>query len=411
MPPVTVDTIRASDAQGLSNAGHNVVELGEVLQARAEEALEATHWGPSWQGSAAEAASHAADSSSAPVLATGLSLVAGGWVTQAHSRVVEAVQTVVHSACAAARSAGCMVSPDGTVTPGALVSVPALGTALNALAGALSAVLRAALAFIRASDAGSSTALQALVAGSPAIPGPPRGLPTGLGGHAPASVDISFGSAGPVVTVGDVASAEQVITLVSGVGSSEPGATEKTTAWARTQVEEAAKQGRSIAVVAWHDYNAPSNLVAGATPFASREAAPELASFQRDLRAVNPHAELKVIGYSYGSAVVGTAIASSPGVEADAVEFWGSPGTPIQPASSGGSGHPMVSARSAPGDLISGTTGPWGGVHGVDPMRPKDDSASSWGGYAWRKLLDGYVISRGELDSHSSYVADPQVTP
>ena len=238
---------------------------------------------------------------------------------------------------------------------------------------------------------------------------------------------------GPVVTVGDVESVDEVITLVSGVGSSSADAYVRTEAWARATAADAAAHGRNVAVVAWHGYSAPGDLPGAISQAPAKEGATALREHQRQLRERNPDAKLQVVGYSYGSVVVGEAAAKgSEGLTADEVRFWGSPGVhalhaedlqlntqPDERPDAQGS-HGQVINEHVPGDMIRLTTTSGFGVHGKDPASPDfapnsggSDSATpdsgSWSSYGWGRILDLYLMSRGETDAHSSYMWSPEV--
>lgn len=65
--------------------------------------------------------------------------------------------------------------------------------------------------------------------------------------------------------------------------------------------------------------------------------------------------------------------------------------------------------------MIRLTTTPGFGVHGKDPASPDfaPDSATpdsgSWSSYGWSRILDLYLMSRGETDAHSSYMWSPEL--
>ena len=178
-----------------------------------------------------------------------------------------------------------------------------------------------------------------------------------------------------------------------------------------------------MAVVAWHGYPAPGDLTSAISKDAAKVGAPALREHQRQLRERNPHAKLQVVGYSYGSVVVGEAAAKgSDGLVADEVRLWGSPGVHAEKAEDlqldAKDGHGEVHNEHVPGDMIRLTTTPEFGVHGKDPAAPDfnapprgADGASegSWSSYGWGKILDLYLMQRGETDAHSSYMWSPEV--
>lgn len=191
------------------------------------------------------------------------------------------------------------------------------------------------------------------------------------------------------VVFGDLDSAESVTTFVAGVGSSD------TATWP-TQLE----RGRSIAqatggaAVTWLGYRAPSALPQAIATAPAHAGAQELQRFQRDLAARNPAQRRVVLGYSYGSVVVGQA--ATTGLLADAVVLMGSPGVPLNHASEfrlHGSGPGSVHSLTAAGDPIDLAATPRGGIHGVDPTSPR------FGARIWPT----------QPGNHSSYWDDPLV--
>ncbi|MEK0373141.1 alpha/beta hydrolase [Corynebacterium mastitidis] len=195
-----------------------------------------------------------------------------------------------------------------------------------------------------------------------------------------------------VVAFGDLDSAASVTTFVAGTGSSEAAG------WpAQLERGRTIAQATGGAAVVWLGYRAPGTLpqAIAATPAKAGEEA--LRRFQRDLAARNPAQRRVVLGYSYGSVVVGRA--ASTGLLADAVVLMGSPGVPVghasefrlhgsQPGSRG-----SVHALTATGDLIDLTATRHGGVHGVDPAAP------GFGATVWPT----------RPGDHSSYWDDPLV--
>ncbi|WP_158256079.1 alpha/beta hydrolase [Corynebacterium sp. 13CS0277] len=121
-----------------------------------------------------------------------------------------------------------------------------------------------------------------------------------------------------VLALGDIETAPAVITLVSGVGSSDPAS------WAATYDRAAALRARTgAAVVCWWGYDTPPRVVGGINPQPARRAAGDLRAFQDSLRGRAQR--LIVLGHSYGSVVAGAA--ATGGLAADALVVAGSPGT------------------------------------------------------------------------------------
>ncbi|MBC3185786.1 hypothetical protein H7347_04225 [Corynebacterium sp. zg-331] len=204
--------------------------------------------------------------------------------------------------------------------------------------------------------------------------------------------EARFLEAGPdtvAVAFGDLDSAASVTTFVAGVGSSD------TASWP-TQLD----RGRRIAeatggaAIAWLGYRAPEGLPEAIATSPARAGAQALQRFQRDLAARNPGQRRVVLGYSYGSVVVGHAAAT--GLLADATVLMGSPGVPLRHATEfrlRGSGPGSVHALTATGDLIELAATGHGGIHGVDPTAP------AFGARVWPT----------QPGDHSSYWDDPLV--
>lgn len=154
--------------------------------------------------------------------------------------------------------------------------------------------------------------------------------------------------------------AAQVSTFVGGVGSSEAAS------WP-TAVERARAIARATngPTVAWLGYSAPSSLARAAHEDPARRGAAELGRFQRALRQRFPHAQQILLGYSYGSVVVGKA--AQQDYVADDVVLVGSPGASVGAASQL---HGRVWSARNTEDPIAVATGPRGGIHGPDPSSP-----------------------------------------
>lgn len=185
--------------------------------------------------------------------------------------------------------------------------------------------------------------------------------------------------AGTATVVGNIESADRIITLIGGVGSESDGARRKQETFAQN-LAGTNDTGEKIAVVSWNGYNAPDNLTQGAIPIYAHKAAAGLRHFQDTLREQNPDATLHVSGYSYGSVVVGAA-ARSGTLDADRVTFLGSPGVLAHKASdlqlNKGA---RVKSHVLPGDAIevANTAGGIGEalasagfVHGTSPNSPE----------------------------------------
>jgi hypothetical protein len=183
-------------------------------------------------------------------------------------------------------------------------------------------------------------------------------------------LDYRAGAAGRgeiVAVLGDIESANHVVILVPGMGADLDDFS------AQIERAEAIRDNVArpdeVAVIAWLGYRAPSSdWIDGARQAASKQQAVEgakrLAEFVRDL-GLDEEQRLSLIGHSYGSLVVGKALAA--GLHADNVIVAGSPGVG---AGSLGALHLAEGtdffALRAPGDVVSNfATG-----YGKDPADP-----------------------------------------
>lgn len=467
----TVFAIDSANCTAAWRAAGAIGGVGQQWADTAGAARKEARWeeAEQWLGPAAEAAAHRVDAAVNQWDVAGVSAQAVGMLAGVHVGILALAQRVVQAALTTARVALMRVSGDGTVTGGWTATVPGVGAGV---AGALSSTLRSALAMVTLSDAAAGHVVRALgSAGREAVDLSDLGDVGGMAGTREAG-DVSFqGDAGreavdrsppvqridtdggPVFIAGDVRSAEVVTTFVSGVGSSGDGPMATTREWARHEVAQAQAQGRNIAVVAWHGYRAPNNLAEGVGTSRAQVGARDLREFQRNLRAQNPGAKLNLVGFSYGSVVAGAA--ATRGVEADSLTFLGSPGVGASSAEElrllrrGVEHEGEVRSEHVPGDLIQLTTEPTFGVHGPDPSQPgfgrtnpsqldpsqsdssqpdpsqpgpsqpgpsqpgfdrsRHSQAESWSSYHWQRLLDLYILARGDHDTHSSYLWDPSV--
>lgn len=425
---VTVHAVENANVEALRTAADLFKDKGGKVSQHAADARNKAKWGESWSGQAADAANHATDSAANQLDTAGFSSRIIGRVAGTHADLLSPTRTTVRTTAGLARTALMSVSADGEVSAQHLAFIPGVGGAAQSLAHTLTQVLRGALKLARLLDIASGGTISTISssvapprsdvevdgAEGASVPNSPQSLPP---------VERMKTPHGPVVTAGNVESADEVITLVSGVGSSSPEALARTEAWARATAADAAAQGKNVAVVAWHGYPAPGDLTSAISKDAAKVGAPALREHQRQLRERNPHAKLQVVGYSYGSVVVGEAAATgSDGLVADEVRLWGSPGVHAEKAEdlqlNAKDGHGEVHNEHVPGDMIRLTTTPEFGVHGKDPAAPDfnapprgADGASegSWSSYGWGKILDLYLMQRGETDAHSSYMWSPQV--
>ena len=178
--------------------------------------------------------------------------------------------------------------------------------------------------------------------------------------------------------------AAQVTTFVGGVGSSEPAS------WP-SSLERARSLAKATGgpAVAWIGYSAPPSLPYAAHEEPARRGAAELTRFQRSLGQRFPRAQRIVVGYSYGSVVVGKAAREAP-VGEDVV-LVGSPGASAAHAHEL---HGRVWSATNAQDPIAIATGPLGGIHGPNPAAPEFGAMP----------LPG---ASGRPGDHGSYWKDP----
>lgn len=426
----TITDLGSAQPHALSDSGSDSMREGRATMTLAQRSRARIHpatgaWGNHWSGLAAEAAAHAADASINRIDCAGISMRAAGLIASAHGRVLSPIVRLVAHVLHSLRSLGWSVSAQGVVTPRMGLELAPIAAA----ASTLTAVLQAALHSARIAEHSAVTGLRAISDGLPEVVAP--ALPTSPAEATAVEVTAAPGAAtevtavvpaqltppravsrptahGSITTVGDIAHAERIITLVSGVGSSSPDAVTKNTVWAQRLVAHQAAAGQKLAVIAWHDYPAPSTVVVAASPRRAHAAAERLVEFQRDLRRRYPAAQHDLVGYSYGSVVVGAARARDDRV-ASAIHVWGSPGIGRAKAARSPQTRPQqrptpVISTHVPGDLIRLTTTEIGGAHGPDPSYPH---ARSWASYQWSRFLDASLWARRDFDTHSSYLWDP----
>ncbi len=432
---VTVDSIAHAELDAARAASDEFSQAGSEWREHADSARDRVAWESAgqWTGSAAEAAMHRASASINRWDVLGASASSIGLISHAHVQLLRALQLVVNVALSSARASLLSVSPAGHVTSPLPAWTPGLGMAALILARSLTGVLTSALGTVRMLDARAASAVHAMTSVTDDLPAlnsfstpPPSSIP-------PVPTTRLFGAGelpeinridtphGPIYVAGDLNSAESITTFVSGVHSGSVESMRTTHQWALAEVERARAEGRNIAVATWHAYPAPSSLLGAMSSAPAKSAAPNLQAFQNSLRKNNPRAHLNVMGFSYGSVVVGQAAAADgDGLSADKVTFLGSPGVSADSAADlrlNSSGKPIIRSEHVPGDLIQLATGPVWGIHGLDPSSPGFGASpplgstgpQSWSEYSWEELMDLYVMSRGETGAHSSYLWDPSV--
>lgn len=201
-----------------------------------------------------------------------------------------------------------------------------------------------------------------------------------------------------VVSSGDPDSADRVVTMIPGTGSSV-GSIAQTGERAEAMCEAAATadgdadsvggvagaasavdaQTEACVSVAWQGYDAPDHLAAaGTSPAPARAHAEDLRTFSAGLDAVEsmdgvdaPHT---AVGYSYGSAVLGAAAADPQGLAADRMIHVGSAGASVdslaeQWVDEGGSAEQSGQAGQAERSGQAGQAGP---LSQSRPARPDE---------------------------------------
>lgn len=198
-------------------------------------------------------------------------------------------------------------------------------------------------------------------------------------------LEVGEGSGGDgrafVAAIGDVDKADALVTMVAGVSSSDPAH------W-QGNIDRARTLGRSsgAATVMWLGYTAPHNIPLAVSTRAAEKGGRELQQFQESLAVRNPQQRKVVVGYSYGSVVVGKGAQKSAENAAegfDAVVLVGSPGAGVTHAREL---NTEVYAVTGTEDPIGLAATRFGGIHGTDPTSPWFgstvwDSAANHSGY------------------------------
>jgi hypothetical protein len=142
--------------------------------------------------------------------------------------------------------------------------------------------------------------------------------------HRPGASLLEFdprGDGTAVVALGDLAASRHVAVLVPGMSNEIDDIGRLVQAAAA--ILASARPGDGLAVVAWLGYDTPRVSQVGSAQLA-KVGADRLTSFVRSLRITSPHADVTVIGHSYGTLVAGEA--ALDGMASDRVVLVGSPG-------------------------------------------------------------------------------------
>lgn len=204
---------------------------------------------------------------------------------------------------------------------------------------------------------------------------------------------LEFSGDGFVAALGDIDTADAVVTIAAGTGSADPAG------WS-TQVQRARNiaQSSGAATVLWLGHPAPADVPAAMSRIPARLAGPELRDFQAELARRNPGQRRVVLGYSYGSVVLGEAAhPAGPGLATDEVVLVGSPGIGLsraehlklvspdpgaKAATEADSTRPRVHSVTGSADPIGLSATAFGGVHGVDP------TSRLFGAQVWDSAAD-----------------------
>ncbi|GAA4683528.1 alpha/beta hydrolase [Phytohabitans rumicis] len=169
--------------------------------------------------------------------------------------------------------------------------------------------------------------------------------------------------------VGELSTADEIVVLVPGVGTSPRNLDRTTGAMARSLY--AAAGSTRVAVVAWLGYEPPEGLgIAAAQDGRARQGAAALDRYVDALVAFRPRAAVTLIGHSYGAVVIGFAAADLPPQVTDLVAL-GAPGMGADDVA-GLHTRARVWAAQAPDDWIRWVPGIriihlGHGVHPTDP--------------------------------------------
>ena len=185
---------------------------------------------------------------------------------------------------------------------------------------------------------------------------------------------------------------DNLVVFVPGVGSDGNDSIGGQIDRARTQA--AAMGGTGVV----YGYDAPDQLLSGTSTGAAKTAGPQLRDFLADVDARYPNHRVTVVGYSYGSVVVGNAAGGQVPMRADDVLFVGSPGTGLASTDEMNlrGDNPQVHAARRALDPVSGMAYSNGGLFGVNPAAPTF-GAHPWPGEGMRDH-SGFFADEAYLD-------------
>ena len=185
---------------------------------------------------------------------------------------------------------------------------------------------------------------------------------------------------------------DNLVVFVPGVGSDGNDSIGGQIDRARTQA--AAMGGTGLI----YGYDAPDRLLSGTSSGAAHTAGPQLREFLADVDQRYPNHHVTVVGYSYGSVVVGNAASGGTPMRADDVLFVGSPGTGLASTDEMNlrGDNPQVHAARRALDPVSGMAYSNGGLFGVNPAAPTF-GAHPWPGEGMRDH-SGFFDDEAYLD-------------
>lgn len=185
---------------------------------------------------------------------------------------------------------------------------------------------------------------------------------------------------------------DNLVVFVPGVGSDGNDSIGGQIDRARTQA--AAMGGTGLI----YGYDAPDRLLSGTSSGAAHTAGPQLREFLADVDQRYPSHHVTVVGYSYGSVVVGNAASGETPMRADDVLFVGSPGTGLTSTDELNlrGDNPQVHAARRALDPVSGMAYSNGGLFGVNPAAPTF-GAHPWPGEGMRDH-SGFFDDEAYLD-------------
>lgn len=391
---LTSDAVANAPVEHWLQHSAHLKATAEELTSRTGDVRQLTQWHEEWEGLAAEAAHHRLDGVNNHLDLLGLHHRASSTCLQAAAKVVAIVRQTMRAVLAAQHTTAGQRALFATMLATAQSQILAIAERIDAHTSSILTQLRDTLpqpAPITGQFASLVHTLHAHSLTHRRGPSQAQGL-TPLPEHQ-ASV------------AGDLNSAEHIITLVSGVGSANPTVQAHTAAWAAWQVAAAAHRGERLAIITWHNYPAPPNLLTATSRQAARTGGRALTAHQHWLRDTNPHAQHTIIGHSYGSLVVAEAANHMPDHPNNHYITWGSPGLGQPPQTNSPLQAPHASHHHIPGDPIALAP-----VHGPSPARTTisttGEGTTDGSGVVnkhWATIADLYLLGRGETNAHSAY--------